>query len=128
METKDPSITILNNTVTKSSKGNGWSAGVMLSTALPPARASSWLFKVERVAGGVLLGICSYKLAVMNASKFNLDSVGHGFYLIGSGGGVRSHSDKLVNGIKDCFGFSKNDLIYVNYDPASRRLTFLKDK
>ena len=64
-----------------------------------------------------------------NSQNIKWRETGHGLYLIGSGGGCYSHSQKEFNYVSNkSFGFGKNDVIFIEYDGVNNKLRFSKNK
>ena len=76
------------------------------------------------------MGICLKSKVIKcqwTAQNFNWFHPGHGCYLIGTGGGVYSHSQTEFNRVSKSFKFEDGDLILCEYDPIQWKLRFIKN-
>ena len=91
----------------------------------------SFAIKINKMTGWIHLGVClKSKILDYNFSSQNMNwkETGHGLYMIGSGGGCLSDSQKEFNQVIKSFKFGENDVIFIEFDPTDKKLRFSKNK
>ncbi|CAD8075104.1 unnamed protein product [Paramecium sonneborni] len=125
-EYKNDSIVLMNNFTMQQNKLIMNSLAV-IEPELDQFQKSSIYLKINHLCQSIAVGFC--ELEIIKQQKYqinNWNSLGHGCYLISSGGYIYNQKDWKFNFKKNGFCFNKNQIIKICYDPLNSLIIFEK--
>ncbi|CAD8166696.1 unnamed protein product [Paramecium pentaurelia] len=125
-EYKNDSIILLNKFTIQQNKVIMNSLAV-IDPILDQQQESSIYFKINHIGQSVAIGFC--ELEVIKQQQYqisNWNSLGHGCYLISSGGYTYNSKDWKFNFKKIGFCFNQNQIIKISHDPLNNLIIFEK--
>ncbi|KAL4484963.1 hypothetical protein ABPG74_020140 [Tetrahymena malaccensis] len=122
-EQKSPNLRLKSNTIIVCDQNTDNRFG-FVKPPIDKQKISRIQFKVLQIKSWVGLGICYAKTIQNKSYQFQSDQIGNGYYIISNNGYSWSHSHKDQHKIQKSFNFTKDQIIYIEFNPIKKQLKF----